>query len=451
MKENGPRRPWRVHARNFVQRLFPERQVVLRAEGRVTYVRLTPRIQVYFFAVVFLALGWTTFSSVNFLRHNAIVSDKDRRIAEIVAEKDRRISQSREAYQVLLDQFRKGKRVNETLTDNLEGHTSVIRDLTLENKALQQQLEIASAKINQTELERQKILAAREDLKSRLNGVQQTELAVKDENRSLQSELETRFTELEGMVAERDQVMFEANRMRRHITELESRLASLQDQQVETVQRLNDQANALIDDASRVIELTGLSVSEVLGQETSMFADQGGPFVATQPDGLPADKLKANLNDLDLRVDQWSRLQDVIRRLPLAPPLNYYYVTAKYGKRRDPINKKWAMHYGLDLGSTFKRASILASAPGVVTYAGWRGNYGKLVEIDHGAGIKTRYGHMHSITVKKGQKIKFQEKIGLLGNTGRSTGAHLHYEVVVKDKPKNPSDFIKAGRYVFQE
>ncbi|HIJ46214.1 MAG TPA: M23 family metallopeptidase, partial [Rhodospirillaceae bacterium] len=68
-----------------------------------------------------------------------------------------------------------------------------------------------------------------------------------------------------------------------------------------------------------------------------------------------------------------------------------------------------------------------------------------------GAGLKTRYGHLQKTLVKKGQKLKFREKIGLLGNTGRSTGAHLHYEVVFKGKARNPMKFIKAGRYVFQD
>jgi len=87
----------------------------------------------------------------------------------------------------------------------------------------------------------------------------------------------------------------------------------------------------------------------------------------------------------------------------------------------------------------------------VVSYAGWNGKYGKLIEINHGAGLKTRYGHLHKILVKKGQKIKFRQRIGLLGSTGRSTGAHLHYEVVFRGKAKNPMKFIKAGQNVFQK
>ncbi|MBL4693491.1 MAG: M23 family metallopeptidase [Magnetovibrio sp.] len=125
-------------------------------------------------------------------------------------------------------------------------------------------------------------------------------------------------------------------------------------------------------------------------------------------------------------------------------------MTSKFGKRRDPVNRRWSMHYGLDFGSS-PRASILATAAGTVTHAGWKGNYGKLVEIDHGAGIKTRYAHMSKVTVTKGQKVKFGQRIGRIGSTGRSTGNHLHYEIMFHDKGIDPMKFIKAGRNVFQE
>jgi murein DD-endopeptidase MepM/ murein hydrolase activator NlpD len=134
----------------------------------------------------------------------------------------------------------------------------------------------------------------------------------------------------------------------------------------------------------------------------------------------------------------------------LSPPLNSFYITSSFGKRKDPINRRWAAHYGLDLGGPFK-SRVYSPASGVVTYAGWKGKYGKLIEIDHGAGLKTRYGHLQKIYVKKGQKITFRQKIGLLGNTGRSTGAHLHYEIVFRGRAKNPMKFIKAGRNVFKE
>ena len=85
-----------------------------------------------------------------------------------------------------------------------------------------------------------------------------------------------------------------------------------------------------------------------------------------------------------------------------------------------------------------------------VTFVGRKGPYGKMVEIDHGYGLKTRYGHLRTILVKRGQKIDFRHKVGIIGSTGRSTGRHLHYEIVSDGRPQDPAKFMKAGKYVFK-
>ena len=135
--------------------------------------------------------------------------------------------------------------------------------------------------------------------------------------------------------------------------------------------------------------------------------------------------------------------------MPFSSPLNYFTISSHFGKRRDPINKRWAVHTGLDFGG-IKNSRVYATAPGRVSFAGRNGKYGKLVEIDHGFELKTKYGHLNKILVKRGQKVDYRAKIGLMGSTGRSTGPHLHYEILVKGKHQNPWHFIKAGRYVYK-
>ncbi len=269
-----------------------------------------------------------------------------------------------------------------------------------------------------------------------------------EENRAMMLNLGTVEVDLQTALAERNQALFEGNRMRRHIKDLETRLGDLQEAELKSVQRLTDRAVAYIDTMEKVVELAGLKADQLLEADTSLPKEQGGPFIEAKPDALPADRLKANLTTLDARLQHSKALETVMRKLPLTAPLNSFYITSRFGKRRDPINRKWASHYGVDLGDAL-RSPVYVTAPGVVTYAGWSDKYGRLIEVDHGAGIKTRYGHLHKTMVKKGQKVEFRQKIGLLGNTGRSTGAHLHYEVLFKGKAKNPMKFIQAGRYVF--
>jgi murein DD-endopeptidase MepM/ murein hydrolase activator NlpD len=102
------------------------------------------------------------------------------------------------------------------------------------------------------------------------------------------------------------------------------------------------------------------------------------------------------------------------------------------------------MHTGLD----FRAASgdpVRATANGKVVTAGWMGGYGRMVEIDHGNGLSTRYGHMSEINVKAGERIKIGQVVGAVGSTGRSTGPHLHYETRIDGAPVDPQKFLRAG------
>jgi murein DD-endopeptidase MepM/ murein hydrolase activator NlpD len=271
-----------------------------------------------------------------------------------------------------------------------------------------------------------------------------------DRNFALQDTLGTAESDLSAVLSERNKARSDIGALRGQIAKLETRLAGIQDSQLDAVERLTNHTVANIDSIEKVVNLTGLDMDRLLRAGASTPEGQGGAFIEVRPDGAVAGHLKARLTNLEGYLGQWEALQNIMRMLPLTAPLDHYYITSRHGKRRDPINKKWAMHYGLDLGSSFK-TSVFATSPGTVTYVGWNGRYGRMVEVDHGAGLKTRYGHLHKILVEKGQKLAYREKVGLLGNTGRSTGAHLHYEVLFNARPHDPSKFIGAGRHVFKE
>ena len=151
-----------------------------------------------------------------------------------------------------------------------------------------------------------------------------------------------------------------------------------------------------------------------------------------------ADPISGNIHRL-------AALQRIARTLPLASPLDQFYVTSPHGKRRDPFTKTWAYHAGLDLGAP-RNSKVLATAPGRVVVAGPSGPYGKMIEIDHGLGILTRYGHLDSIDVAVGDEVEFRQDLGVVGNTGRSTSRHLHYEIQIDDRAFDPAKFLNAGR-----
>ena len=118
-------------------------------------------------------------------------------------------------------------------------------------------------------------------------------------------------------------------------------------------------------------------------------------------------------------------------------------ITGSFGERIDPFNGEGAFHRGIDISSGYGNR-IVAPADGVVTYAGPESGYGRLIQIDHGHGVTTRYGHLSSFAVTSGQRVQRGQVIGYVGLSGRSTGPHLHYEVWVHNTPVNPHKFLRA-------
>ena len=134
--------------------------------------------------------------------------------------------------------------------------------------------------------------------------------------------------------------------------------------------------------------------------------------------------------------------------IPSDKPVKSAEFTSAFGVRSDPFRRASAMHAGIDLAGPVG-TPIYATADGTVLRAGWNsGGYGNLVEIDHGRGIVTRYGHLSKMTVNEGQRVTRGQVIGRMGSTGRSTGSHLHYEVRIDDRPVNPIPFMRSTDYL---
>lgn len=125
-------------------------------------------------------------------------------------------------------------------------------------------------------------------------------------------------------------------------------------------------------------------------------------------------------------------------------PANKLIVSSSFGWRSDPLHGGLRRHSGVDLPGT-RHASVFATGAGTVRIAGWVRGYGKLIEIEHAGGVRTRFGHLSEILVRPGQFVRSGETIGKMGSTGRSTGVHLHYEVRVNGAPVNPLDHLGIG------
>jgi murein DD-endopeptidase MepM/ murein hydrolase activator NlpD len=170
----------------------------------------------------------------------------------------------------------------------------------------------------------------------------------------------------------------------------------------------------------------------------------GGPFVPLRT--IPnANSFEKHLRRISIARAQVEQLNRTVQRVPLRQPLpGELDLSSGFGVRVDPFFRRPAVHTGLDIRGD-SGDPVRATATGTVTHAGWQGGYGKLVEIDHGAGLVTRYGHLSEIEVHVGQRIRLGQVVGRIGSTGRSTGPHLHYETRVGGDAVDPHKFLRAG------
>jgi len=179
-------------------------------------------------------------------------------------------------------------------------------------------------------------------------------------------------------------------------------------------------------------------------EEATPRTAMGGPYVQLKlpSDAGPFERQLYRINLTRAHVDRLNRtLALVPYRKPVVGEVEF---TSGFGVRSDPFLGRPAMHTGLD----FRAATgdpVRATASGKVVSSGSAGGYGRMVEIDHGNGLSTRYGHLSEINVKVGDQIKIGQVIGEVGSTGRSTGPHLHYETRIDGEAVDPQKFLRAG------
>jgi murein DD-endopeptidase MepM/ murein hydrolase activator NlpD len=275
--------------------------------------------------------------------------------------------------------------------------------------------------------------------------------SARDDNAQLMRRITDTQTALSTAVGQRDALQSARRDLTGRIGDLENQLASIQRSQQTIVERLAARTRNGVDEVEKTVAMTGVDVDGLLLVAAHELSGQGGPFIPVKepPTEQGGEQLMASVASLDGEVGRLETLQLVLRTLPLTAPVDHYFIASNFGIRRDPFNGRLAFHAGLDLANSLL-SPVLTTAPGVVVYAGWMGGYGRLVEIDHGLGVHTRYGHLARFNVKVGDTVDYRQQIGLLGSSGRSNGPHVHYEVLVNGRPLDPMNFLKAGRYVFK-
>jgi murein DD-endopeptidase MepM/ murein hydrolase activator NlpD len=217
-------------------------------------------------------------------------------------------------------------------------------------------------------------------------------------------------------------------------------LDKLAERQVSYVEDMADKVAGRTDKIAAILKSLGQPVPKSVTAES----DVGGPFVPLDPEADP-ETFRSTVSLVTGEMERLSTVRRLANRLPLSKPIENARITSRFGARIDPFFGRPAMHPGIDFAAMVGYP-IHATAGGTVITAEPAGGYGNMVEIDHGNGVTTRYGHMSKILVKAGQIVAKGAVVGLAGSTGRSTGPHIHYEVRVDGNAIDPARYINAGR-----
>ena len=383
-------------------------------------------------AVLFVVSAWGTVTNVAYIKAQGLWTQTVDDIKHLELTYTRMLTDAKRSQVAFLDEIENF----ENAGDQQRGTIHAMRTL---RHTLIEQLERQEQQLRQIETQRE---AANQLISSFESSISETESLLKNavsEKHTLKERLDAAEAQLAEISQQRDAGERVEMGLRWRLTKLESELQEKQN--VGAQVWLKDWALGRSEALEDLFSQTGMDLDLLIARAGETELGQGGPF---QLAGADADDTKAT-DEITSGIQRLVALQTLARSLPLGAPIDHYSLTSSFGKRSDPITGELAFHGGLDFGAAPK-SKIRATAPGRVIHAGPLGPYGNTVEIDHGMGVTTRFGHMKEVTVKVGQEVAFRDVVGVIGSTGRSTGRHLHYEVRLDGEAYDPERFLDTGR-----
>ena len=312
-------------------------------------------------------------------------------------------------------------------------------------RELERGMEAMQAKLSDTIRARDEAFEAHQTLVATL---EQNGGAAPEANRAGEVEATLAFLAeaLAETAEERDSTAQSASVALTYAAEMETELRLLEARNDQIFRRLEEAMNVSVEPLDKMFSKAGLSTESLINQVRRGYSGQGGPLtpLTISTKGGRANPDAARVNNILKELDEMNLYRIAAQLTPFVLPVNPSQVRKTSG-----FGPRWGrMHYGTDWAGPVG-TDIKATADGVVISAGWSSGYGRLIKIQHEFGIETRYAHLSKIRVKVGQRVTRGQHIGDLGNSGRSTGPHLHYEIRVGGKAVDPMIYIRAAEDVF--
>lgn len=464
---------------------FRRREIILRSDGKVRYFAISPWMSISGLSVAVFSLIWMAYSSFDYINLSSQIASKNqaiwsaqnsyRQLLDQVAEYSKSIDgitkELNETQTQLLGHFYKG--INSVKVANVDKATQQtkgapirkweqdkiilgkqfevigqeLRRMTGKNNALESHISNLRGNLETIEAEKAEMVAERAAMGDQLWNLNNRLESARIKEEELSKNIRLQGVTLRNLMVEKGQLEGINNDLRSQVARLEASLEEEQLQHKTQLKIISKRALKNIHRLEKVLNRTGLDAEKLAPLPKNMIMGIGGPFIPYHPDMRDMNEREILESGLDVNLDRFEKLRDVVIKLPLASPIKRGYVSSHYGRRKDPFNGRWAMHRGVDFVAKYK-SNVYATAPGKVIAVGRQGKYGRTIDIRHEFGLVTRYAHLHRYRVKVGQKVALGQVIGLLGNSGRSTGPHVHYEIRRHKKFMNPRKFLRATRNV---
>jgi murein DD-endopeptidase MepM/ murein hydrolase activator NlpD len=425
----------------FWSRYFPERRVFLKSDEDTRFIRLRPSVQASVFFVLASLLVWVIIATSILVMDNIGAGNFREQALRDQESYQQRLQYMSQERDIRAEEATKAQRRFDEALEQVSIMQSELLDADLKRREL-----IAALETTQTKMRRvlQDSNAAKQELSILKSDNPELVAQLNQSNSGANSDQLSFLTKtLNDTASERDRLEREAQAALDKVNEIEMELRLAEERNEQIFRQIEEAMTVSIEPLNKMFRAVGKNPDTIIDVIRKGYSGYGGPMTKLSSHGSDPtmEELRANaiFNDLD----EMNIYRIAVEKIPFANPLkSAYRYTSGYGRR-------WGrMHYGTDFAAPHG-TPIYASADGVVVHAGWASGYGRLIKIRHEFGYETRFGHLSKIRVNVGQKVSRGERIGDMGNTGRSTGTHLHYEIRINGNAINPMKYLEAGHDVF--
>ena len=433
---------------SFFQKAIPPRQLLIKTNGKTHFINLKSSTQVGFSLIIFSMLAWSIIAIAIVAMDNLGAGNFREQALRDQENYQSRLMSLAEERDIQLDLSIQTQRQFEKALIHISSLQEALMEGEIERRELAEALNILKSKLNTSRIE-EKIA------KSNLNQLKQvTDLDLKEKGltsllRSTEKSKETLLAKVLSETAEqRDALKGEAYSARLNVKEIQREMKLIEQRNEQLFRLIEEALSVSVGPLDKMFRSAGVNPENVIKTIRKGYRGYGGNNLS-----FLDNNDETALGAYDKNLDRASRILKNLDELNLyriaVEKYPFYHPVQTASRFTSGYGPRWGrMHHGTDFAAPHG-TPIRSTADGIVTYVGWQSAYGRLIKIKHDFGIETRYAHLSKFRVKQGQRVSRGQHIGDMGNTGRSTGTHLHYEIRIGGKSINPMKYIKAAQNVF--